>query len=346
MAFYTLKVHDKRIETKDTVTLCFKQPGLKKIKYLAGQYLTLVFRINGRRYLRPYSFSSSPGVDSLLEITVKRIPGGIISNHINDAINIGDSIEVMEPMGDFIYQKDKDSSCSCIILWGVGSGITPLISIAKYILSTHSDKKVILLYGNRNHESVIFRDQILHLQQEFINNFTAWHFLTQAVVDESNPSLVQGRINPEKVFANLKQDDLENAVHYICGPPRLKESVKSALNLKGISSDRINTEDFELVKNPKDFVDIHTQLIELTFNNIKTTLEVVKGKSILEAGLDANIELPYSCQTGNCITCKGELLSGTVKTIGIDKFPEGLAQNEYLLCCSYPLSNDVKITIN
>jgi len=346
MKIYTLRVLDIKKETNDTVTICFKQPVLKKIKYLAGQYLTLIFRINGRRYVRPYSFSSCPGVDSLLEITVKRIPGGIISNHINDAINIGDSIEAMEPMGDFFYQEDKDPSINCIILWGVGSGITPLISIAKYILFTYSDKKVILLYGNRNHESVIFRGQIHHLQQKFTNNFTAWHFLTQAIVDESNPFVVQGRINPEKVFANLKQDDLENAVHYICGPPGLKESVKSAFNLKGISSDRINTEDFELIKNPKDFEDIRTQFIDLTFNNINTTLEIVKGKSILEAGLDANIELPYSCQTGNCITCKGELLSGTVKTIGIDKFPEGLAQNEYLLCCSYPLSNDVKININ
>ena len=346
MALYTLKVHDLRIETNDTVTICFKQPGLKKIKYFAGQYLTLIFRINGRRYIRPYSFSSSPGIDPFLEVTVKRIPGGIISNHINDAIRIGDSIEVMEPMGDFIYHDERDSIINTVILWGVGSGITPLISIAKYLLTTHTDKKVILLYGNRNHESVIFKDQITQLQQVYTNTFTAWHFFTQAAIDENNPYIIQGRIDPDKVFLNLKDDDLTNSAHYICGPPGLKQSVKSALDLKNIPTSRIYTEDFELVKNPTDFEDIHTQFIELAFNNTVTSLEIIKGKSILEAGLDANIELPYSCQTGNCITCKGTLLSGTVKTIGVDKLPEGLGEHEYLLCCSYPTSSNVRVVIN
>lgn len=346
MVLYTLKVHDIRIETNDTVTLRFKQPGLKKIKYIAGQYLTLIFRINGRRYIRPYSFSSSPGIDPFLEVTVKRIPGGIISNHINDTIRIGDSIEVMEPMGDFIYQNGKDPDIKTVALWGVGSGITPLISIAKYLLATHTDKKVILLYGNRNHESVIFKDQIAQLQQVYTNTFTAWHFFTQSAIDENNPYIIQGRIDPDKVFLNFKEDDLLNSTHYICGPPGLKESVKSALGSKKIPTSRIYTEDFELVKNPTDFEDIHTQFVEIAFNNTVTTLEVIKGKSILEAGLDANMELPYSCQTGNCITCKGTLLSGTVKTIGVDKLPEDLGEHEYLLCCSYPISNGVNISIN
>lgn len=345
MAFYSLKVQNIKVETKDTITLCFKQPGLKKIKYLAGQYLTLIFRINGRRYVRPYSFSSSPNIDPLLEVTIKRLPGGMISNHIIDTIKVGDTIEVMQPMGEFIYHDEENSKISALILWGVGSGITPLMSIAKHVLFTYSDKKVILLYGNRNHESVIFKDQITQLQKVYTNTFTAWHFLTEPSIDESHPNVVQGRINPDRVFSNLKDEDLTNSAHYICGPPGLKESVKDALNLKGIPNDRIHIEDFELVKNPQDFEHIQTQFIELTFNNTTTTLEVVKGKSILEAGLDANLELPYSCQTGNCITCKGKLISGALKTIGIQKFPEGVNDGEYLLCCSYPESNDVKIIV-
>ena len=89
MKNYTLKVQEVRRETEDTVTLCFKQPGLKKIKYLAEQYLTLQFRINGRRYIRPYSFSSTPLIDATLDVTVKRVPGGIIWNYINDTLKLG-----------------------------------------------------------------------------------------------------------------------------------------------------------------------------------------------------------------------------------------------------------------
>src|SRR3954464_7515541 len=99
MKHYTLKVIELRTETTDTITVVFKQPGLKKINYVAGQYLTLIFRINGRRYIRPYSFSSAPGVDSTLNVTIKRVPGGIISNHILDKVSVGDLIETIQPMG-------------------------------------------------------------------------------------------------------------------------------------------------------------------------------------------------------------------------------------------------------
>ena len=106
MITFALKVAEKRQETSDTVTLCFKQPGLKKIKYKAGQYLTLIFRINGRRYMRPYSFSSAPGVDTFLEVTVKRVRGGVVSNHICDFVGEGDLVEVMQPLGNFIVDEN------------------------------------------------------------------------------------------------------------------------------------------------------------------------------------------------------------------------------------------------
>lgn len=344
MAFYTLKVANIIKETVDTVTICFRQPSLKKIKYLPGQYLTLIFRINGRRYIRPYSFSSSPGVDDLLEVTIKRVPGGLVSNHINDEIKINDSIEVMQPMGDFIYDENE-VDVNHIVLWGAGSGITPLMSIAKYALAKNPSKKVTLIYGNRDHESVIFREKIHELSVQYPHSFTIWHFHTRLVVDEKNPYLVQGRINPEKFLSISKRENITHAIHYICGPLGLKESVKQALNTAGVANEYIKTEDFELVRDPKDFEDITTQKIKIDFNGQATTLEVVKGKSILEAGLDALLELPYSCQTGNCITCKGKVISGAVKTIGIDKFPAGLEQDEYLLCCSHPLTEDVQIIV-
>ncbi|WP_316801202.1 ferredoxin--NADP reductase [Pedobacter frigidisoli] len=341
---YTLKVAEVRHETVDTVTLCFKQPGLKKIKYLAGQYLTLIFRINGRRFIRPYSFSSCPGVDSFLEITVKRVENGLISNHINDIVQVGDSIEVMPPMGDFIFEEKYNFTD--VYFWGVGSGITPLLSIIKYILAEKNGINVFLNYGNRNHESTIFRDQIDQLKAKYANRFLVRHFHTKLTVEEEKPHLIQGRIDQKKALEILGNHTSQDHVgHYICGPVGLKESVKNAIQSKFGNVENVFSEDFELIKDPKDFENIHTQNVTLNFQGNSHMLEVVKGKSILEAALNADIEIPYSCQTGNCSTCKGALLKGEVKMIGLTKQRDDLSAGEYLLCCTHPLTENVHIEI-
>lgn len=341
---YTLKVAEIRKETEDTVTLCFKQPGLKKIKYIAGQYLTLIFRINGRRYIRPYSFSSCPGVDAYLEVTVKRVENGLVSNHINDMVKVGDSIEVMPPMGDFIFEQNDN--ITDVYFWGVGSGITPLISIIKHILNSTEDINVHLNYGNRNHETTIFKDQIEALKTQYVERLIIRYFHTKLVIDEENPYLIQGRINQEKALFILNgQIAPENCAHYICGPAGLKESVKNAIQSKYGTLTNVFSEDFELIKDPKDFEDVHTQKISLTFEGNAHILEVAKGKSILEAALNANLELPYSCQTGNCSTCKGRIVAGSAKMIGLTKEREDLKVDELLLCCTHPLTENVHIEI-
>lgn len=346
MQFFTLKVIDIRKETEDTVTVAFKQPALKKVKYLPGQYLTLTFRINGRRYIRPYSFSSAPVVDANLEVTIKRVPGGVVSNHIIDKLKVDDLVEVMPPMGDFTLNEEAITGDTHIVLWGAGSGVTPLMSIAKYALHKNIGGHVTLVYGNRNAETVIFQDKINQLCAGF-ENFSAWHFHTQLTVAPNNPFLVQGRIDPNKVLAVMHTEGmLDNTVHYICGPAGLKESVKSALAALEIGGKNVYSEDFEVVRNPADFEGIITRTVGLTNNGERIVIEAVKGKSILEAALDAGIDMPYSCQTGNCLVCKGRLLKGDVKMIGVEKLPEGLQPTERLLCSSFPLTDDVEIQVD
>jgi ring-1,2-phenylacetyl-CoA epoxidase subunit PaaE len=342
MVNYTLKVFDRREETKDTTTIIFKQPSLKKIKYLAGQYITLIFRINGRKYSRPYSFSSAPNVDGYLEVTVKRTPGGVISNHICDKVQVGDVIEAMAPMGDFIVPESVLQSNDPVILWGAGSGITPLFSIAKYLLAQDANRKITLVYGNRTFESVIFKNQLEKLQSDFSEKFSVLHVHTQLVVEESQPYLIQGRIDRDRAVAIMK-DVSANSFHYICGPVGLKESVKSALNYLTINPDNIFSEDFELVKNEKDFEDVITRSVKIIKDGRVVTLEVTKGKSILEAGLDAMLDINYSCQTGNCSMCKGKIVTGYVKQL-VKKHVD-LLEDEYQLCCTYPLTDDVEVSI-
>lgn len=343
MQTYTLKVVEIRQETADTVTLCFKQPALKKVKYQAGQYLTLIFRINGRRYIRPYSFSSAPNVDTTLDVTVKRVPNGIVSNHVNDIIKIGDSIEVMPPMGDFVLPEENN--CQTVFLWGAGSGITPLFSIAKKLLNNHPEVKVNLIYGNRRKDTVIFSEAIDQLALKHPKQLKVWHFHTEVVIDERLPDLVQGRIDAGKVLGNLPEEEIQQSLHYICGPIGLKNSVKGALDSRNVPPCHVFSEDFELVKNPVDFEGIQTETIQLNFKGNNYSLEIVKGKSILEVGLDANIELPYSCQTGSCSSCKARIINGQVRMIGLTKQRDDLLENECLLCCTYPITEKVIIEI-
>jgi ring-1,2-phenylacetyl-CoA epoxidase subunit PaaE len=317
---------------------------LKKIKYLPGQYLTLIFRINGRRYIRPYSFSSAPGVDASLDVTVKRVPGGVISNHINDRVKVNDIIEVMTPMGDFIFDHEKAEG-KHLVLWGAGSGITPLMSIAKYALSNQTNNKITLVYGNRNFESAIFIEQIKLLREKYHETFEVWYFNSQLSVAPDNPYVIQGRIKPQMVLAVIgEMGKLSHSLHYICGPVGLKESVREVLYELNIHHQNIYSEDFELVKDPKEFENIITQNVEIVKNDIKSNVEVVRGKSILEAGLDSLLDLSYSCQTGSCEICKAKLLSGQVKMLSTSKGKE-LLKDECLLCCSYPLTSNVKVLV-
>lgn len=344
MVTYTLKVIDIRKETADTLTLCFKQPALRRIKYKAGQYLSLIFRINGRRYIRPYSFSSTPLVDPLLEITVKRVQNGIVSNHIHDKVRIGDSVEVIEPMGNFVFEESDN--VEEVYFWGVGSGITPLISLIKNVLNS-SLLKVNLIYGNRNLENTIFADTIASLGRAYPHQFKVWHFHTQLKISRENSGIIEGRINGNYALKILNSRTPAKTMHYICGPKGLKESVTRVLATLDVPFYNIHTEDFEIIKNPKDFEEIITRNIRLQFQNTERVLEIeiIKGRSILEAALDAGIELPYSCQTGNCGICKALCLNGEVKMIGLSDGKSNLTENEVLLCCSHPISESVCISI-
>ncbi len=342
MKIYTLKVQEIRKETEDTVTLCFKQPGLKKIKYLAGQYLTLQFRINGRRYVRPYSFSSAPVVDETLDVTVKRVKDGIISNYINDNVKVDDIIEVQEPLGDFILQPNK--LLGSVIFWGVGSGITPLFSMIKDLLSSDTSVKVYLVYGNKSNSSVIFGNQLEKLRIIYSERFRIFNFFSQEDFFDNDSHNFKGRIN-----SNFINDLLKNAEvplkHYICGPQGLKNTIKESLFSLFGNLNNVFSEDFEIIKNPEDFKEIVDQEVLLSFQGIDNKIKISRGNSILEEALEIGLELPYSCQTGNCSTCKAKLKSGSVKMIGLSKVRTDLMEHEYLLCCSYPLTSNVRVEI-
>ena len=347
MQYFTLKVVNVIKPVADVVTICFKQPGLKKVKYKAGQYLTLVVKIGGRKYIRPYSLSSAPGIDPLLEVTIKRIPGGIVSNYLYDHVKVDDVIEVIEPMGEFVYNPTVDNAPKNIMLWGAGSGITPLMSILKTALITAPDSIIHLFYCNRNPEHVIFQQEISRLKQKHPDNLIVWNFYTGIPEDIYLNYQVAGRITDEKIFSILSDSTLLlGAVHYICGPQGLKDTITNVLSKVGTPQQNVYTEEFEVLIDPEQFDDIETQTVKINFAGLEQAVEVIKGKSILDAGLDAGLDLSYSCQTGTCTLCKAKLVHGSVKRIGVEKLPDDITPDECLLCCSYPYTNDIQLTVN
>ncbi|WP_214071525.1 iron-sulfur cluster-binding domain-containing protein [Mucilaginibacter sp. dw_454] len=340
MITYTLKIVQIVRETEDTSTIFFKQPGLKKIKYLAGQYITVVVNVNGRKYKRPYSLSSSPRIDSTINITVKKLLHGVVSNHLVDVVKEGDMLEVIEPMGNFLYDVDMHHN-KAVFLWGAGSGITPLMSILKTALVNNS-QQINLFYCNKTTQHTIFFNQLQQLQQNNKQKLGLNFFYTEEQIAQAN----FGRINAYDVEKALSGLDVANTLHYICGPNGLKETVKTALLENGVQLTQIFFEDFEHIINEVELKDVQTRFVTLINNSNKNSIEVIRGKSILEAALDTRLDLPYSCQTGTCTLCKATLVSGEVKKIGNEKMDHELSENERLLCCSYPLTNNIIFEIN
>jgi ring-1,2-phenylacetyl-CoA epoxidase subunit PaaE len=340
MQNYTLKVVKVLKETDDTCTICFKQPALKKIKYLPGQYLTVTANINNRKYKRPYSLSSAPGLDDTLNITVKRLYQGIVSNHLIDLVKEGDLMELMEPIGDFVYKEDIHSSQE-IFLWAAGSGITPLMSILKAALKT-KNQKIHLYYCNKTLKETIFYDELKALKSQYFDTFSLKLFFT----NEQNEDAGYGRIDGDVVKKAISVTELKNTLHFICGPEGLKKNVKAVLAENNTSPDQIFSEDFENIIDQSKIEEIHTQFVEIIKGDKKASVEVIRGKNILDAALDADMDLPYSCQTGSCTLCKAKLISGEVKTINNVKPEKDVADDERLLCCSYPLTDNVIFEIN
>jgi ring-1,2-phenylacetyl-CoA epoxidase subunit PaaE len=340
---YLLKIIRKTFENRETISFVFKQPGLRKIRYKAGQYLTLMLNIEGRRYKRCYSLSSSPSIDDNLSITIKRVPNGIVSNYLADNYNEGDEIEVMGPTGDFtVFFNDIPTE---LYLWAGGSGITPIFSILNEVLYNCPLTKIHLLYSNSTLASSIFSNQLISLSKKFVDRFNLYLFFTQEknnrIENAIYTRLSQGFIED---YISDRCDVKDSSKHFICGPSQMMIMVSESLKLFGVDEENIISEDFELNISNKDLEDILEAEVNLFANNCSNKVLVKKGQSILDAYLNHGIELPYFCQTGSCNKCKAKLIRGKSKMLGTKNRTE-LNDDEILLCCSFPLSETIEIVI-
>jgi ring-1,2-phenylacetyl-CoA epoxidase subunit PaaE len=362
---YFLKVKEVIRETPDAVTLTFWHPINEEIRYQPGQFLTFSLVINGQKIRRSYSMSSSPHVDVSLAVSVKRVPGGLVSNYLCDRIRPDDVLETLEPLGNFTPELNPDNRRT-VVLIGAGSGITPLFSMAKSILHVEPNSRVWLIYGNRNQQSIIYKAHLDALEKAHgAKRFQVTHVLSQ-------PSFgwfgAKGRINQHtltKLLEKLPADERANTSFYLCGPDGLMDEVRSALNLLKIPADRVFKESFTTATNavgevtetgtdsggqsalPTTTADDDSPEITVLYEGNEYKFAVAPHQTILEAALELDIDLPYSCQAGMCTACMAKCTSGKVT---LDE-EDGLTKSELdagfvLTCVAHPVGKNVVIEID
>jgi len=348
---YLLKVKEVNNNTTDTKTLVFDVPAhLSSVfDYEPGQYLTLEFNIDGKKERRAYSMSSSPLTETAPAVTVKRFPGGLISNHINDNVVAGDEINLLPPYGNFVPQLNE-SNAKHYVLISAGSGITPIISILKSILSFEKESKVSLLYGNRNEESIIFHQELKQLQEKYADRLNLELTLSQA--PESWSGLV-GRIDAQKIsdFVFKYANDDSQKEYFICGPSGMIETTEQSLTEMKIDPKFIHKEYFILPKkDPEPEVtqaiqDAGKQMIKVILDNEEFEVEVSPNETVLDAALEKEIDAPFSCMAAACATCRAKVLSGTVIMDDREMLSdEEIAEGYVLTCQAHPTSADVVIS--
>ncbi|MDN5200823.1 ferredoxin--NADP reductase [Fulvivirgaceae bacterium BMA10] len=350
--YYNLTVKNIIQETKDAITIVFEMPD-NGIAYKSGQFLTLIADIDGKEVRRSYSFCSSPFVDEDVAVTVKRVEGGLMSNYLPDQLNVGDTLRVMEPMGVFTTEYKEDNKRHLVMFAG-GSGITPLMSISKSMLTKEPDSIVSLIYCNRDIDSIIFKDDLDDLQTQYEGKLQVIHVLDNAPMNWQGHSGLLNHEMLKKLFERMPDWGTEKTTYLMCGPEGMMNNVETLLALQNIPKDRIFKESFvsgTIKKEAKEEEatepdEIITREVMIIYDGEEHKFTVEPGSTILETALDLDIDLPYSCQSGLCTACRGKCLSGKVK---LDE-EEGLSEQEIeegyvLTCVGHPLTDDVVIEI-
>lgn len=355
--YYFLKIKEITQETPDAVTLHFWHPLNEVVKYQPGQFLTLLLPHDGSKVRRSYSMSSSPYTDVSLAITVKRLPGGFASEYLTQEAKVDDVLEVMEPMGHFVPKLNADQKRN-VVLIGAGSGITPLMSIAKSVLMVEPESSVYLLYGNRNENSIIFKDQLAALQAKYGERFRLIYTLSQPSAAWSGET---GRLNKTqilKIMEGLPKPDPAATDYYFCGPEDMMEEARRALDILSVPDERIHKESFLTATTAKaqgDVTEASETLdddspkgheVTVIYEGSEYKFRVEPHQTVLEAALDLDIDLPYSCQAGMCTACMGRCVSGKVHLDEEDALSKSELEAGFILTCvAHPMSDDVVLEV-
>jgi len=337
MAYHQLRVAKIVQETPDARSFVLEVPAdiADKFSYRAGQFLTFQVPHESGAFNRCYSLSSAPESDGRhLKVTVKRVAGGKGSNWFNDKLQEGGSLQVLPPAGRFVL---KDSAAP-LLLFGGGSGITPMMSLIKSALKT-GNRKIRLFYANRDKASIIFDNELLGLIAGSGGRLEVIHHLDAE----------QGLTKADEIVASMK--GFENAEAYLCGPGPFMTLVERTLSEAGMPRDKVLVERFEASGNdavpvePQDEGDVIPSEITIHFENKLHKVPYKKGQTILEAARAAGLNPLSSCEEGFCASCAAKKIKGKVVLAKNDIYTaDDLANNWILTCQGHCFGAEVEIT--
>jgi len=349
--FHRLSVSKIERETRDAVAVTFAVPPplADSFRFAAGQHLTLRADIGGQDVRRSYSICSSVQ-DQTLRIAVKRNPGGVFSEWANETLKPGDALDVMPPMGHFNVPLAAGNR-KHYAGFAAGSGITPLLSLVKTTLAAEPLSEFTLFYGNRASGTVMFKEELAALKDIHLTRFNLVHVLSREAQDIE---VLHGRIDRAKadaLIAHWLDLDSVDAV-FVCGPDGMMQAVAAALTGRGFPLGKVRIERFATSvpkhehKPGKPPEPGHTKCeVTVVTEGATKTFMLEKGKeSVLEAGLKSGVELPYSCKSGVCSTCRAKLIAGEVDmdvNFALEDYE--VARGFVLTCQSHPVTDKVTV---
>ena len=355
MKKYKWTTHKIVQETKDTITLFF-DTGQTGFSFQPGQYLNIACEIEGEPVSRSYSFSSVPQ-DRFPAITVKRVPGGKMSNFLFDHAKHIREWDIEAPFGNFLLEQQFLSSAETVFLAG-GSGISPLFSMLK----SCGDKAgmPLLLYSNKGPEDTIFFDELEAMQAE--NKLRVFYSFSGGAPPSAPLNQLSGRFPPLVIKSILRRhlQAVERAHYYICGPAALMELYRDILSSMNVPEAQIHVEYFDPVltapvipetdRSPKEvLVSYYEDLFrgeEPETHKCTGLIEVPPGQTLLDALKENGIKVPSACLKGTCGSCRATKEKGAVQMLNNYALTrEQVAEGSILLCQSFPMDQEVCITL-
>jgi ring-1,2-phenylacetyl-CoA epoxidase subunit PaaE len=309
--FHRLRVAELHRTTGDSVIVTFDAPAAFHA-FTPGQYLTLRATVDGQDVRRCYSICSGRD-DATIRVGIKHLPGGLFSTWANTALRVGDTLLVLPPEGRFGDPAVLGRS-HVTAAFAAGSGITPILSIMKTMLSRDAAGRCFLFFGNRATRDIMFRDEIEDLKDRHMARLSVFHVLSR---ERQELDILNGHLDPEKIPALIRLMPPPDQV-FVCGPQGMIEGLEPALTANGIAPDRIHVERFtpSSAVAPRPVVVAAgappAAIATLIMDGARIEVPVAEGETIVEAALRAGYDPPFSCRAGMCCTCRARLLEGRV----------------------------------
>jgi ring-1,2-phenylacetyl-CoA epoxidase subunit PaaE len=353
--FHSLRVKSITPDTDEAVIVSFDVPAALQndFQFTQGQHLTLRTHLNGKEERRSYSICS--GVDDgELRIGVRHVSGGVMSSWINQSLKAGEQIDVLPPEGRFFVPVDASLARHYLGIAG-GSGITPILAIMKTVLAREPLSRFTLIYANRRQSSTMFKEELEDLKNRYLTRLTLHTVFSQEHMDSplNSGRLTQAKLG-EFLGSLIKPQNLNHI--FVCGPHGFNEEADAALLAAGVPTEHIHIERFGVpvdaagvkAKPTVQAGDAPQAMIQIIRDGLSREIEFrTEHGNVLDAAAAAGLEVPYSCKSGVCCTCRAKLMEGKVRMDRNFALEKHEVEAGFVLTCqAHPLTERVVISFD